>query len=49
MSKKFSSTLKGQCPDADFLWLLPLFVKIDRATFEVNMTNYSQGITSTAM
>ena len=27
-----------------FCWLLPLLVKIDVATFEVNMTNHSQDI-----
>ena len=28
-----------------FRWLLPLLVKIDAATFGVNLTNYSQNIT----
>ena len=36
--------MKGQWLVLTFCWLLPLFVKINAATSEANMKNYSQNI-----
>ena len=36
--------IKGQCLVLIFCWLLPLSVKINAATSEANMKNYSQNI-----
>lgn len=41
-ARKFS---KGKTQSLIFYWLDSLFVKIDSATFEVNITNSSQDLT----